>query len=110
MKTIIAILSAITICILCGCATNRSAKATTFLALSDTASAVDSAMRIYAKAAASGKVAAAQQAKIDAIHDRYRAAMQAAVRLARHDWKQPTPDSVATLATELLNTLQALRL
>lgn len=93
-----------------GCATGRSAQSVAFLTLSGTAQTVDAAMRVYAKAAVTGKVSPEQQEKIDAIHDRYRLAIQVAVRLARHDWQQPVTANVATLATELLNTLKELRL
>ncbi|KAF0176456.1 MAG: hypothetical protein FD161_2995 [Limisphaerales bacterium] len=91
-----------------GCHTSPKAK--TFLALADTARTVDAAMRVYATAAVAGKISAADQLKVDALHDRYRTAMQSAIRVARHDWTQPAPQSVLILATELLNTLQTLRL
>lgn len=105
MKTILCILS---LAAFIGC--QSTPKAVAFVALSDTARTVDAAMRVYGKACAAGKVSAAKQASVDAIHEKYRVSIGAAIRLARHDWNAPVPDSVVLVVRELLGSLQQLNL
>lgn len=104
-------LSALLLCLtVLGCQSGpQSPRATAFLALADTALTVDAAMRVYATAAVAGKVSPARQEQIDHAHTQYRHAMQAALRLARYDWQQPTPENVVVLAAGLLNTLKELK-
>ncbi len=91
-----------------GCQTTP--RATAYMALADVAHTVDSAMRLYGKACDAGKVSAAQQQKVDALHEHYRVGLGSAVRLARHDWSAPVPESLGRVVKELVGVLQQLKL
>ena len=111
MKTLLHLVQILSLILAVGCGTApKSPQAVAYIALADTVHTVDAAMKIYGQACAAGKLDAKTQAKVDAIHDRYRIAITEAIRVAKMDLTQPTPEKVAALATEIINTLQALNL
>lgn len=99
------------LCLLCpllllpsGCSSNDkpTAEAVVYQTLKDTWTIVDHAMQGYGIQVRAGKVSEATQAKIDAAHEKFRLSFLGAVKLAKHNWLEATPQSVSVLAAELL--------
>lgn len=95
--------------LLVGCK-NLSPRGKAFVALADTQIAVDAAMKVYGKAYAAGKISADDRAKIHDAHFKYRVAFSAALELVEFNYSAATPDSVSTLAANLLNIIAQLKL
>ncbi len=95
--------------LLAGCS-HLSPKGKVFVTLKDTQVSVDAAMKIYAARYAEGKVSEEVRAKVHRAHYRYRVNFESAIVLAEFDYTKATPDSVAKLATELLNLIAQLNL
>ena len=105
MKIFLALLAALSLV-----ACQSPPKAIAYLTLSDVAHTVDSAMKLYGKACVAGKVSVEQQATVDKLHEKYRVAFGSAIRVARHNYKAPVPDTITSIVTELITTLQQLAL
>lgn len=90
--------------ILPGCSTPSAVphESRLYYTLKDTHVLVDNAMRVYAVAVVNGSVSAATETRVDAAHERYRAAFQFAAETARGGLNSLTPEQVQRLADELV--------
>jgi hypothetical protein len=93
-----------------GCASIKpTPQGAAYLALYDTAQLVDSAMRTYGVACASGKVSGPEQEKIDSAHARYRIAFREAVKVARYNWNSASPASLIALSSDIIQAIGAIK-
>lgn len=91
-----------------GCKTPTNVATISYRTLADTQIVVDKAMRVYGKLCAQGKVSVSRQSEIDSAHAQYRIAFRIAVVSAATDYTNLTPDTVQTLANDLLALISRL--
>lgn len=95
--------------IVTGCKTSpNSPQAITFLTMKDTWAGVKASMRVYADAAARGKVSMEKQAEIDSAYEKFRVSFLAATKTARFSWSDSTPAEQDALAQTVINLIKQL--
>lgn len=97
--------SIILVLLLLGCATARE---TSFKTLSAVAHTVDTALKAYADARVAGKVDDTTHAKVSDIKLRYEKAFLAAATAAKSNLESPSPEDLTTIATQLVQTINAI--
>ncbi|RME68566.1 MAG: hypothetical protein D6781_10650 [Verrucomicrobia bacterium] len=90
------------------CTTAPTERVVAYRSLASVAYSVDAAMKVYARAVVAGEVDEASQQRVRALHERYRNALEAAVRLASLDDSALAPQELASLAAELTTLIAAL--
>lgn len=94
-----------------GCtSTPQSPQAITFVTMKDTWAGVKASMRVYADAAARGKVSIEKQEQIDSAYEKFRVSFLAAIKTARFDWSASTPAEQDALAQTVINLINQLNL
>lgn len=96
----LALSAGVAVTCLAGCKLTPQAQA--YVTLKNTKSVVLNAMDVYADAVARGEVSEHSQQVVDKAYTDWSKAFQAAVRVARFNYSEATPDNVQTLALGLV--------
>lgn len=108
---VIAVVGLFTPFVITGCReVPKAPQAVTFVSMKDTWSGVKAAMRVYADAAARGKVSIEKQEQIDSAYEKFRVSFLAAIKTARFDWSASTPAEQDALAQTVINLINQLNL